>query len=115
MVVPAASLDLRLELVSFANRSWLRKNAALPSLLRCPSVQCTVCAMLIDPVAEVVQQALDPFLPQARQPTFSDAIATVRRLLWAQTIFHTPSQEDVFHKLPRPFRRMLLDRLSAAA
>ena len=49
------------------------------------------------------------------EPTFSDAIATVRRLLWAETIFQTPSQQDAFQKLPRPLRRMLLDRLSTAA
>jgi hypothetical protein len=49
------------------------------------------------------------------EPTFSDAIATVRRLLWSETIFETPSQHDVFEKLPRHFRRMLLDRLSLAA
>jgi hypothetical protein len=49
------------------------------------------------------------------QPTFSDAMATVRRLLWVETIFQTPSQKDVFQKLPRHFRQMLLDRLSAAA
>ena len=49
------------------------------------------------------------------EPTFSDAIATVRRLLWAETIFQTPSQQDTFQKIPRPFRRMLLDRLCAAA
>jgi hypothetical protein len=47
--------------------------------------------------------------------TFSDAIATVRRLLWAQTIFETSSQHETFEKLPRQLRRILLDRLSLAA
>jgi hypothetical protein len=49
------------------------------------------------------------------EPTFSDAIATVRRLLWVETIFQTPSQQDAFQKIPLPFRRMLLDRLCAVA
>jgi hypothetical protein len=49
------------------------------------------------------------------EPTFADALATVRRLLWSKTIFETPSQHDAFEKLPRPLRRMLLDRLSLAA
>jgi hypothetical protein len=49
------------------------------------------------------------------EPTFSDAITTVRRLLWSETIFETPSQHDALEKLPRQLRRMLLDRLSAAA
>jgi len=49
------------------------------------------------------------------EPTFSDAIATVRRLLWSETIFETPSQHDAFEKLPRHLKRILLDRLSLAA
>jgi len=49
------------------------------------------------------------------EPTFSDAIATVRGLLWSETIFETPSQHDAFEKLPRQLRRILLDRLSMAA
>jgi hypothetical protein len=35
--------------------------------------------------------------------------------LWSETIFETPSQHDVFEKLPRQLRRILLDRLSLAA
>ena len=49
------------------------------------------------------------------EPTFADALATVRRLLWSQTIFETPSHHDAFEKLPRALRRILLDRLSLAA
>jgi len=50
-----------------------------------------------------------------REPAFSDAIGTVRRLFWRETIFHTPSQHDAFEKLPRQLRRILLDHLSLAA
>lgn len=49
------------------------------------------------------------------EPTFSDAIATVRRLLWSETIFVTPSEHDALKILPRHLRRILLDRLSLAA
>jgi hypothetical protein len=49
------------------------------------------------------------------EPTFADAIATVRRLLWSETIFETPPQHGTFQKLPRQLRRILLDRLSMAA
>ena len=49
------------------------------------------------------------------EPTFSDAIATVRRLFWSETIFETSSQHDAFEKLPRHLRQMLLDRLSSVA
>jgi hypothetical protein len=49
------------------------------------------------------------------QPTFSDALATVRRLFWSETVFETLSQHEAFEKLPRQLRRLLLDRLSLAA
>jgi len=49
------------------------------------------------------------------EPTFSDAIATVRRLLWSESIFETLSEHEGFEKLPRRLRRFLLDRLSLAA
>lgn len=47
--------------------------------------------------------------------TFSDAIATVRRLLWTKTIFGTSAHDDHIAKLPRPLRTLLLDTLSRAA
>ena len=49
------------------------------------------------------------------EPTFSDALATVRRLLWSETIFETSSQHEAFEKLPRHLKRVLLDHLSLAA
>ena len=47
--------------------------------------------------------------------TFSDAIATVRRLLWRHSIFAKPSDHDAFAKLPPRLRNFLLDQLSRAA
>jgi hypothetical protein len=47
--------------------------------------------------------------------TFSDAIATVRRVLWQQTVFAKPSDHDAFAKLPRRLRLLLLDQLARAA
>jgi hypothetical protein len=49
------------------------------------------------------------------EPTFSDAIAAVRRLFWAETVFRQPSHEAVLDKLPRRLRAMLLDQLARAA
>jgi hypothetical protein len=49
------------------------------------------------------------------EPTFSDAITTVRRLFWAQSVFQQPWHHDAFEKLPRRLRDLLLDRLSQAA
>ena len=48
-------------------------------------------------------------------PTFSDAIATVRRLLWTQTIFGTSPSGHRITKLSRPVMNLLLDSLSRAA
>jgi hypothetical protein len=49
------------------------------------------------------------------EPTFSDAIATVRRLFWEETIFEKASYHKGFNKLPPKLRNMLLDYLSQAA
>jgi hypothetical protein len=49
------------------------------------------------------------------EPTFSDAIATVRRLFWDETVFEKASYHKGFEKLPPTLRNMLLDYLSQAA
>lgn len=49
------------------------------------------------------------------EPTFSDAIATVRRLFWQETVFAKASYHKGFEKLPPKFRNLLLDYLSQAA
>jgi len=46
--------------------------------------------------------------------TFSDAIATVRRLCWEEVLKQPPHRGPV-QKLPPPLRRTLLDQLSRAA
>ena len=49
------------------------------------------------------------------EPTFSDAITTVRQLFWQETIFAKASYHKGFKKLPPKLRNMLLDYLSQAA
>jgi hypothetical protein len=49
------------------------------------------------------------------EPTFSDAIAAVRRLFWQETIFTKASYHKGFKKLPPKLRNVLLDYLSQAA
>ncbi len=49
------------------------------------------------------------------EPTFSDVIATVRRLFWQETIFEKASHHKGLKKLPPKLRNMLLDYLSQAA
>ena len=50
-----------------------------------------------------------------KAPTFSDAIATVRRLLWSETVFETPSHREAFSQIPHELKNLLLDFLIQAA
>jgi len=50
-----------------------------------------------------------------REPTFSDAITTVRRLFWSNTIFEMSSYHHAFSKIPPRLRNLLLEYLSQAA
>jgi hypothetical protein len=47
--------------------------------------------------------------------TFSDAITAVRRWLWLEWVFAIPGYKQVFAKLARPFRSLLLHALAPAA
>ncbi len=49
------------------------------------------------------------------EPTFTDAISTVRRLFWQETIFAQPMLHKAFQKLTPKFRRTMLDYLCQAA
>lgn len=49
------------------------------------------------------------------EPTFADAVASVRRPLWSETILKEADQHGAFQKLPPDLRRMLLEQLSHAA
>lgn len=49
------------------------------------------------------------------EPTFADAVADVRRLLWSGTILKQADQHEAFQKLPPHLRDMLLEQLSRAA
>ncbi len=47
--------------------------------------------------------------------TFSDALATVRRLFWAETVFSEALPHGDLNKLPPKLREMLFDHLATAA
>jgi len=83
-----------------------------PCLLGLFSVICLI-------FADHVRHHSVPFTTSAwyakQEPTFSDAIAGVRRLFWEQSIFAKPSDGDAFEKLPGPLRLFLLDQLARAA
>jgi hypothetical protein len=48
------------------------------------------------------------------EPTFTDAIATVRRLFWTETVFQQPYLHKTFKKLPPKLKAILLDYLAQA-
>ncbi len=49
------------------------------------------------------------------EPTFTDAIAAVRRLLWREILFKHPWFHDTVEKLQTKFKLFLLEHLSAVA
>jgi hypothetical protein len=49
------------------------------------------------------------------EPTFSDAIAAVRRLFWADTLFAEPCARTAVQKLPRKLKQLVFDLLCQAA
>jgi DDE superfamily endonuclease len=49
------------------------------------------------------------------EPTFSDAVATVRRLVWDETIIRPRCRRPGQEKWPTPLRELLLDCLARAA
>jgi hypothetical protein len=48
------------------------------------------------------------------EPTFTDAMATVRRLFWTETVFQQPYFRKAFKKLPPKLRTAVLDYLAQA-
>jgi hypothetical protein len=83
-----------------------------PCLLGLFSVVCLIFAEHAR--RHTVRPAATPWYAK-KELTFSDAIATVRRLFWSQTVLGKPSDHDAFAKLPRPLRVLLLDQLARAA
>jgi len=59
--------------------------------------------------------ATDPWYADKAAPTFSDALAAVRRSLWDQTIFSGAFGHGALKQLKPKFRETLLDELSRAA
>ena len=56
----------------------------------------------------------EPWYTKA-EPSFSDALASVRRVLWEQTIFSQVTGHEALNQLKPKIRNMLLDELSIAA
>jgi hypothetical protein len=83
-----------------------------PCLLGLFSVVCLIYAEHVKGHPIHIRQT--PWYVKA-EPTFSDGIATVRRLFWQQTLFQEPSYRKGFQKLPPKIRDWMLDQLCQAA
>jgi hypothetical protein len=106
--------EVRAHLGFEATRHWC-KNSVLrvaPCLLGLFSVVSLIYAGLARQNKVVVHTT--PCYAKA-DPTFADALASVRRLLWERVILeHAPFGRHVA-QLPTPIRHMLLEHLTAAA
>jgi hypothetical protein len=91
------------------DRSVLR---TVPCLLGCFSVICLLFHR--HGLSKSPRPAAYPWYKKS-EVTFSDALATVRRLLWRQTVFEELIGQEHLKKLPRKFTATLLDQLSIAA
>jgi len=60
-------------------------------------------------------RALSTAWYEKAEPTFADAVASVRRLLWSQTVLKQADRHKAFQKLPPHLRDVLLDQLTRAA
>ncbi len=61
------------------------------------------------------EQVAGPRRQGKAEPTFADALATVRCLFWEQTVFTQPCLHGGVQKLPPPLCRMLVDIVCRAA
>ena len=82
-----------------------------PCLLGLFSVVCLIYAAHVKDAKASVRQT--PWYAKL-EPTFSDALATVRRLFWEQTIFKQSCWHGGFQKLPPLLRHTLLDIVTRA-
>jgi len=83
-----------------------------PCLLGLFSVICLIYAEHVKSHPRGIRQTL---WYVKEEPTFSDAMATVRRLLWQEILLQEPSHRNVFQKLSPKIRTWMLDQLCQAA
>ncbi len=106
--------EVRAHLGFETTRQWVAKSVLRtgPLLLGLFSVVCLIFSEHVRTHKVCVAQ--QPWYSKT-EPTFSDALATVRRLFWSETIFEQSRKHWGFQKLPPKLREMLLDHLSLAA
>lgn len=106
--------EVRAHLGFETTRQWV-KNSVLragPCLLGLFSVVCVIFAEHVK--THGVRFRNTPWYHKGHV-TFSDALATVRRLFWEQTVFAQPAWRTLYRKTPPELRSFLLDCLARAA
>jgi hypothetical protein len=95
-------------------RSWTRASVlrTAPCLLGCWSLVCVIYHRHTH--GEGSRPPSTAWYEKA-EPTFADAVASVRRLLWSRTVLKQADRHKAFQKLPSDLRAMLLDQLTRAA
>ncbi len=106
--------DARAHLGLETQRQWndLAIARTTPTLLALYSLVTLLAAQLIKRGTQVVRTAA---WYAKEQPTFSDAIAVVRRYLWSQCHFSTSTANDDVIKIPRSLFDRLTDAVCYAA
>jgi len=106
--------EMRTHLGLETTKQWTKKSVLrmAPFLLGLFSVICLLFARYTR--THRVRPRATPWYHKT-EPTFADALATVRRLLWREILFKHPRLHDLVQKLPAKLKNLLLDRLSWAA
>ena len=107
--------EVRAHLGFETTRQWVANSVlrTAPVLLGLYSVVCLLFAAMVSKRREV-PAAQRPWYAKA-EPTFADAIAEVRRLLWLKTVLKTPHFGRLFKNLRPQAVESLLEQLSLAA
>jgi hypothetical protein len=94
-------------------KQWCRPSVtrAGPCLLGLHSLVTLIYAKLVEGQREPAVHATPGYAKA--EPTFSDALFTVRRVLWAETVLKQSAVASVVPKFPRRFTDFVLDQLAA--
>ncbi len=106
--------EVRAHLGFETTRQWVAKSVlrTAPLILGLFSV---VCLMYAKHARDHKPSALQRPWYIKSEPTFSDALAAIRRMFWSETILKGSPEYSDFPKLPPKLRKILLDQLSMAA
>jgi hypothetical protein len=106
--------EVRAHLGVETQRQWnsLAIERTTPALMALYSIVTLTCGALMKGESKVIRRAA---WYAKRQPTFSDAIALLRRLLWSQSYFSMSDSGTEMIKIPRSLLERLTDAVCYAA